>query len=48
MKQYHIVDLFAAGGRAELRFSQLPGFRILAANEIERTLQRPIPSITPG
>ena len=48
MKQYHIVDLFAGVGGLSYGFSQLPGFRILAANEIERTLQRPIPSITPG
>ena len=38
MKQYHIVDLFAGVGGLSYGFSQLPGFRILAANEIEKDI----------
>ena len=38
MKQYHIVDLFAGVGGLSYGFSQLPGYRILAANVIEKDI----------
>jgi DNA (cytosine-5)-methyltransferase 1 len=38
MEQYNIVDLFAGVGGLSYGFSQLPQFKILAANEIEKDI----------
>lgn len=38
MEQYNIIDLFAGVGGLSYGFSQLPQFKILAANEIEKDI----------
>lgn len=38
MKKYNIVDLFSGVGGLSYGFSELPQFRILAANEIEKDI----------
>lgn len=38
MKQYKVIDLFAGVGGLSYGFSQLPEYKILAANEIEKDI----------
>ena len=38
MEQYKIIDLFAGVGGLSYGFSQLPEFKIIAANEIEKDI----------